>query len=225
MSKEDMLASLPNPTGFKDLKIFPQDFEKDDDSNFHVDYVTAASNLRARNYGIPTADRHKTKGIAGRIIPALATTTAVAAGLISLELYKLTNGHDNIEKYTNGFISLALSQFTFSEPMPVPMHTVGDKKFSMWDSFEVRKPDLTVDEFIAYMKQEHGFNVDTMICKDFFVNGMTPKVQRERAGMRIRDLLLKYDKITEDTDVVNIAIDTEDYGDEVELPDVRFYLR
>ena len=34
-------------------------FEKDDDSNFHLVFVTAASNLRAENYDIPKADRYK----------------------------------------------------------------------------------------------------------------------------------------------------------------------
>jgi len=32
---------------------------QDDDSNFHMDYIVATSNLRAENYDIPTADRHK----------------------------------------------------------------------------------------------------------------------------------------------------------------------
>lgn len=35
------------------------DFEKDDDTNHHVDFVTAASNLRANNYNIEIADRIK----------------------------------------------------------------------------------------------------------------------------------------------------------------------
>ena len=34
-------------------------FGQDDDSNFHMDYVVAASNLRAENYDIPAADRLK----------------------------------------------------------------------------------------------------------------------------------------------------------------------
>lgn len=32
---------------------------QDDDSNFHMDYIVAASNLRAENYDIPAADRHQ----------------------------------------------------------------------------------------------------------------------------------------------------------------------
>jgi len=35
------------------------DFEKDDDSNHHVEFVAATSNLRAENYDIPLADKMK----------------------------------------------------------------------------------------------------------------------------------------------------------------------
>lgn len=58
-------------------------FEKDDDSNGHVDFITAASNLRATMYNIELADRLKTKRIAGKIIPAIATSTAAVSGLVS----------------------------------------------------------------------------------------------------------------------------------------------
>lgn len=64
------------------LQVSPLQFEKDDDSNGHVDFVTSASALRARMYAIEPADRLKTKRIAGKIIPAIATATAAVAGLV-----------------------------------------------------------------------------------------------------------------------------------------------
>ena len=63
-------------------------FEKDDDRNGHIDFITAASNLRAKMYNIEPADRLKTKRIAGRIIPAIATSTAAVSGLVRLWFFE-----------------------------------------------------------------------------------------------------------------------------------------
>ena len=40
-------------------RLTPIDFEKDDDTNHHIEFITAASNLRAENYTIEKADRMK----------------------------------------------------------------------------------------------------------------------------------------------------------------------
>lgn len=85
----ELAASLPAPASLAGYRMKPVDFEKDDDTNFHMAFITAASNLRATNYSIPTADLHKTKLIAGKIIPAIATTTSIATGLVCIELYKV----------------------------------------------------------------------------------------------------------------------------------------
>lgn len=52
---------LPGTEARKLLRLVPVEFEKDDDTNFHLDFITAASNLRAENYGIAPADRHKVR--------------------------------------------------------------------------------------------------------------------------------------------------------------------
>ncbi|KAH9923897.1 uncharacterized protein B0H18DRAFT_451862 [Fomitopsis serialis] len=62
-------------------------FDKDDDDA--LDFVTAASNLRSVAYGIPSKSRWEVKEMAGNIIPAIATTNAIIAGLIVLQAFHL----------------------------------------------------------------------------------------------------------------------------------------
>lgn len=47
-------------------------------------FIALLQNLRATMYSIENADRLKTKKIAGKIVPAIATTTAAVAGLVSI---------------------------------------------------------------------------------------------------------------------------------------------
>jgi len=69
-------------------KVNITEFEKDDDSNFHIDFISAVANLRARNYTIEEVPRHKVKLIAGKIIPAIATATAMIVGTVGFEVLK-----------------------------------------------------------------------------------------------------------------------------------------
>ena len=131
---QNILKDLPQPSTLAGFRLTPVEFEKDDDTNHHIDFITAASNLRAVNYGISPADRLKTKQVAGKIIPAIATTTSLAVGLVCLELYKIIDEKKNIEKYNNGFVNLALPFFGFSDPIEAPKHKLGDKEWTLWDS-------------------------------------------------------------------------------------------
>ncbi|NXB97687.1 SAE2 enzyme, partial [Orthonyx spaldingii] len=65
-------------------------WDKDDPSA--MDFVTSAANLRMHVFGMNMKSRFDIKSMAGNIIPAIATTNAVIAGLIVLEGLKILSG-------------------------------------------------------------------------------------------------------------------------------------
>ncbi|CAM9431308.1 unnamed protein product [Chrysoparadoxa australica] len=138
----------------RSLVLNPLKFEKDDDSNGHIDFVTAASNLRALCYGIAPADRLQTKRIAGKIIPAIATATAVVAGLVCVELIKQVQKKP-MDQFKNGFINLATSFVAFSEPLEAEPMGEGGGSFTIWDRVVIDgAKSLTVRELIAWLRQD-----------------------------------------------------------------------
>ena len=61
-------------------------FDKDD--LLSMRFVCAAANLRSRVFGIDVLSYHDCKGVAGNIIPAIATTNAIIAGIQVLSATK-----------------------------------------------------------------------------------------------------------------------------------------
>ncbi|KAL2044295.1 hypothetical protein N7G274_003000 [Stereocaulon virgatum] len=62
-------------------------FDKDDDDT--LDFVAACANLRSIIFGIERRSKFDIKQMAGNIIPAIATTNAMTAGLCVLQAFKV----------------------------------------------------------------------------------------------------------------------------------------
>jgi len=139
------------------------DFEKDDDTNFHIGYLTIATNLRAINYKIPLSTRMTVKLTAGRIIPALATTTAMVCGLVELEFCKLVLGLESqgIDKFRQANINLGTATFNVFEPEPAVQIAKGvPKNFTSWDKIVVDNGDMTIGAFLQYLELMYpGLNI------------------------------------------------------------------
>lgn len=119
------------------------EFEKDDDSNGHVAFITAASNLRALCYGIPPADAMETRRVAGKIVPAMVTTTAFVSALSCIEYLKLVQGLP-LDRHRNAFINLALPFFAFTAPLPAEeIPGLRDQVYTLWDRITIKEGEKT----------------------------------------------------------------------------------
>eukprot|EP01029_Cantina_marsupialis_P025046 TRINITY_DN6569_c0_g2_i1.p1 TRINITY_DN6569_c0_g2~~TRINITY_DN6569_c0_g2_i1.p1 ORF type:complete len:1058 (-),score=389.83 TRINITY_DN6569_c0_g2_i1:160-3264(-) len=149
----------------KEFKFQVTEFEKDDDTNHHIDFIGAAANMRARNYKIKEAPRHKVKMIAGKIVPAIATTTCMVTGLVLLELYKIID-QKPLEAFKNSFVNLSMNIFSMCEPLP-PKKTISTdfdmmmggpvkaipEGFTTWDKELIKQGDLTIRQLLEVIQK------------------------------------------------------------------------
>merc|ERR1719460_1831906 len=225
----NLISAVPKPKTFGDIKVLPADFEKDDDSNFHMDFIVAASNLRAENYSIAPADRHKSKLIAGRIIPAIATTTSLVAGLVGLELYKLVQGHKKVEMFKNGFANLALPFVTFSDPIMAPKSEYLGKPWTLWDRLVIENKDgeMTLQQFMDHFKNNEKLDI-TMLSQgvSMLYSFFMPAARREeRMKMTMSQVVETVSKKKIPSHVRSLFFEIccdDENGQDVEVPFVQY---
>ena len=221
-------------------QITELEFEKDDDTNFHIDWITACSNLRATNYGIEPAGRNQTKVIAGNIIPAIATTTAMIAGFVCLELCKVAQNKP-IEAFKSRYLNLATNQHSAFEPLECKKQEVGEKpyEFTFWDCLEVSGSDITLQELFDELEEQTGLeieNVTLMPSKLIFDVFLTKKKHgkeecNRRLSMPVSQLVAEITDEPLDGDSLMFSVDycdddfeevDDDNYEKVELPNMRY---
>ncbi|XP_026159783.1 ubiquitin-like modifier-activating enzyme 6 isoform X2 [Mastacembelus armatus] len=205
------------------LQMSPLQFEKDDDSNGHMDFVASASALRARVYSIEPADRLKTKRIAGKIIPAIATATAAVAGLVALELIKVAGGY-GFDSFKNCFFNLAIPVVVLTEPAPVKRTLIRDNiYYSIWDCWTVfGHEDFTLSDFMNTVREKYGIEPTMVVhgVKMLYVPVMPGHSKRLKLTMQ------KLIKPSVDRRYVDLTVSfaPEADGDEdLPGPPVRYY--
>lgn len=141
---------------FEQAVIKPEEFEKDNDANFHVDFMYASGNIRASCYKLELMDWITVKLKVGRIVPALATTTAAIAGLQALELVKVLKGC-KLEEFRNVFLNLAVPFMNCPEPGEIQkVKLLEGLEVGLWDRWEIKDAkNMSLAEMIAHIEKTY----------------------------------------------------------------------
>ncbi|KAJ0799344.1 putative THIF-type NAD/FAD binding, ubiquitin-activating enzyme E1 [Helianthus annuus] len=119
----------------------------------------------------PSCNNSKLKFIAGWIIPAIATTTAMATGFVCLELYKVLNEGHKVEDYRNTYVNLATPLFSMAEPVPPKVIKHQDLSWTVWDRWILRD-NLTLGELLLQWLESKGLKVFIISFGSYFLYNM-----------------------------------------------------
>jgi len=166
----EIIESLINDLKSKDIsnlstmEIKTLEFDKDDD--FTLNILDSIAKQRAILYNISVGNSNDTRKIAGRIIPALSTTTTIVSGLVMLEILKYYYN----EKPTDFNINLAINNYIGFETTEAPLKYTGmfskvyntkviviPNNITRWKKIRVSIIDdgvLTMDDLVEHIKCE-----------------------------------------------------------------------
>ena len=123
--------------------------------------------MRARNYRIFECNKEKTRFIAGKIVPSIATSSASITGFISTQIYTLLQTNDRkILKEINLNLSTPFIQIYIPERLSFKKDRVirGQKfivipkKTTIWTKIEI-KGSLTIQEFVDKVEKDYGIEI------------------------------------------------------------------
>ena len=135
----------------------------DDELRFLVD----ATHRRAQEHSICAPEPEAVAVMAGRLVPALVTTTSVVAGLACLELYKLAAPQEpRLERHRCWSLSLEGPTLVASRPAPAHRHFTEPgiqrhhpEGWTLWDRLTLDCRDGTLRERLASFQQVHGLRI------------------------------------------------------------------
>jgi len=222
-----------------------QEFDKDDD--LAMRWVTATSNLRSHVFQIQEQSLYSAKGIAGNIIPAIATTNAIVAGLQMIQVInilksQLTTGQKSgnlqevcqyvncIRQSTRNGLYLTASKLNPPNPKCFVCK-------SATVPLAIAVQDWTLERFLQrVVKKEMSFEQPTLLIdgdmiweeghgadEEAFAANLSKTLDKLPCGGIKHGVVLEIEDFSQDL-TVHVAINQQDAweGEEYDNPDQQF---
>ena len=208
-------------------------FDKEDDENYHINFILSLSNLRANNFNIEKTDFLNVKEIAGNIIPAIASTTAAITGISTLQIYTLLQT-DDLYSFKNCDLNLATSQFDlyFPEEKRYIGETINNenivenkvipKEFSVWDKIDIKGPNKTIKNIVDYFKDNYNVDIDYINYKNYTLVSLLD--DDKDLDKTIESLIEKYVILNRKTKYIKLEISGSLDDIEISTPTIRYII-
>ena len=245
----ELLVIKKNESNIKEKinLINPIKFEKDDDENFHINFILSFSNLRASNYYIEPTNFLTTKEVAGNIIPAIASTTAAVTGIACLQIYTLLQSND-IKLFKNISFNLAISQFDLSTPEEKRYFTdipetekraaikMIPRQYTVWEKIDFAGPKLKAKNILEYFKDKYNVKIENINFNETTLISTTINEDEDEDTDDVKNLEKSIEElINEKTDFhinnrtkyIQLEINGCDINDQFDIstPTIRYYLK
>jgi ubiquitin-activating enzyme E1 len=231
------ISSLKNDNKIKDkINSMKQiDFDKENDENYHINFILSFSNLRANNYNIEKTEFLNAKEIAGNIIPAIASTTAAITGITCLQIYTLLQT-DNLRSFRNSDFNLGTSLFDLYIPEEkryirdyINNKNILEKKaipgeYTIWDKIDIVGPNKTVRNFVDVFKEKYNIDIDYINYGNYTLASPIDGDEDE-LDKTIEELLKETTKLHENAKYIKLEISGSYEDVEVSTPAIRYIIK
>ena len=186
-------------------------FEKDGLNNYHIEFIQACANLRARNYSIVEESKNKILMISGQIIASVPTSTSAIVGYLTLQMINLMYTNDTFNVIKNAYLHLGLNIFDLIPQEKLDEDkgeekSVNEQITKSYPEIEI-KESKTLKEFLDFMLNNYGievfhFEIKDKILYDKRVTKNPSKIQKqmEKNQKKIEDLY--YEQIGKANEIV-----------------------
>ena len=231
------ISNLKNDNKVREgIKLMKQNnFEKDNDDNYHINFILSFSNLRANNYNIEKTNFLNVKEIAGNIIPAIASTTAAVTGITCLQIYTLLQT-DNLRSFRNCDLNLGISLFDlyipgdkiyikdFKNDKNIIEKKVIPGEYTVWDKIDIIGPNKTVKNIVDDFKDKYNVDIDYINYNDYT---LASPIDGDDDFDRTIESLLKENNIKLNENIKYIKLEVTGSLDDVEIstPTIRYILK
>lgn len=180
--------------------------------------------------------------IAGKITPAIATTTAMITGAVSAEIYKIVQGFKKVEDYKNLFINLAISLYVIQDPDevkkiksveydPIMMGPIVSipENHTNYDKVVIKGP-MTMGQVFEKVKADYGVTATMASTADIVLynlylpgNKHAPRLQQNPEQL-FRDIKKTDFNAGRDYMVMDIGGENDE-GSDIKMPLIKYFFR